>query len=96
MADLPNLSQEEMEALVEKAKRELQAQLDRMTPQEREAAQRKAQQMIEEDQAATQKLLDDAAALLAGTAPKEKPKFCTHCGAAVNAGKFCEYCGMPY
>ena len=96
MADLPNMSREEMEKALEKAKRDWQETLAKMTPEEREQAMRKAQQAVEADQAAREKLLADAAALLGGAAPKQKPKFCTHCGAEVNPGKFCIYCGMAY
>ena len=95
MANVPNMSREELEAALEKAKRDAQAALDKMTPEEREQAMRKAQQLIDEDQASMQKLMADAAALVGGAAPKQAPKFCTHCGAAVTGGKFCEYCGMP-
>ena len=96
MADLPNMSREEIEAALEKAKRAWQETLDKMTPEEREQAMRRAQQAVEEDQAARDKLLADAAALLGGAAPKQTPKFCTHCGAEVNPGKFCIYCGAEY
>ena len=86
---------EEMEKLLEKAKKELEEKLAQMTPEERAQAERKAQQRIQEDQAATQKLLDDAAGLLSASAPKAAPRFCGCCGAPAGGGKFCEYCGMP-
>lgn len=93
---MENPSREELEKLLEKAKREQQALLDRMTPEEREAAERRAKQMIEEDQANMQKLIEDAAAV-AGSAPKKTntPGTCPHCGAPAEGGKFCAYCGSP-
>ncbi len=85
-------SREEMEKLIEKAKRDLEETLAKMTPEEREQAEMRAKKMIAEDEAARQKLLDDAAALI-GFTPKQTPKFCEHCGAPAEGGKFCEYCG---
>ena len=92
-----NLSQEELEKLLEKAKKDAQAILDKMTPEEREQAEINAKKLIEEDKASMQKLIDEAAAVAAGNFPnaKEKPKFCSNCGAPVNGGKFCTYCGSP-
>jgi vacuolar-type H+-ATPase subunit H len=88
MESIPNLSQEELEAILEKAKRELQEKLDKMTPEERKQAQLRAQKMIEEDQAENQKLLEDAAKYVS-------PRFCQNCGAPASGGKFCTYCGSP-
>lgn len=88
-------SREELEQMLEKAKRELQEKLDRMTPEERAQAEIRAKKMIEEDEAARQKLLDEAAAIAGGAAPKKAPNFCGHCGAPADGGKFCAYCGMP-
>ena len=88
-----DMQQKQMEEALEKARREWQETLDRMTPEEREQALRKAQQLAEEDAAARQKLLDDARRILGDPAPKAAPKFCTNCGAPVSGGKFCTNCG---
>ena len=95
MDNINGYSQEELEKMLEKAKKDMQAALDKMTPEEREQAELKAQKLIEEDQASMQKLIDDAASALAGTSPKKMPKFCTNCGAPVSGGKFCSNCGSP-
>lgn len=89
------MSREEMEKALEKAKREWQETLDRMTPEEREQALRKAQQAVEADDAARQQLLENARRILGDDTPQEtpKPKFCTNCGAPVSGGKFCTNCG---
>lgn len=86
-------TQEELEKLLEKAKRDLEAKLAQMTPEERAQAEARAQQMIEDDRAANQTLIDRAAQCLAGS--PAKPKFCTNCGAPVRGGKFCTNCGSP-
>ena len=89
-------TREEMEAMIEKAKREWQAKLDAMTPEERERALAAAQKAAEEDAAARQKMLEDAAKILGTEAPKPAAaKFCPYCGAAVSGGKFCGECGKP-
>ncbi len=92
-----DFSPEELEKMLEKAKREAQALLEKMTPEERERAERKEQELIAEDRASMQKLIDDAAKAAAGSLPTEKemPKFCTSCGAPASGGKFCTYCGSP-
>ena len=89
---VPN--QEELKKMLEKAKRELQAALDKMTPEERAQAEMKARKMIEEDKASMQALMDSAAAV-AGSVPKASDACCPACGAPVSGGKFCEYCGSP-
>ena len=89
-------TRKEMEQLLEKAKREYEAIREKMTPEEREQADIKAQKMIEEDQARIQEILDSAARITAQTAPKTLPKFCGNCGAPVSGGTICEYCGLPY
>ena len=86
---------EELEQMLEKAKRDWQEQLDKMTPEERAQAESRAQAALEADQAAMQKLLADVAALTGGAAPKTQPKFCGHCGAPAGSGTLCEYCGLP-
>ena len=88
-----NMSREELEQYLEKAKRELQERLDAMTPEERAATEARAQKMIEEDNANTQRLLDDAARILGRNTGKARPNFCAHCGAPAGSGKYCEYCG---
>lgn len=94
---MAELSREELQKLIEKMEREKQAMLEKMTPEERQAAELKAQKAIEEDNAAMQKLIADAAAVAAGTAPgqAQAPKFCSACGAPAGGGKFCAYCGSP-
>ena len=90
-------SREELQKLIEKAQRDLEEQLAKMTPEERAAADRKAQKLIEEDRAAKQALIDEAAKVAAGdlSGAKPRPKFCTNCGAPVSGGKFCMNCGSP-
>ena len=90
-----NMSPEELEKALEKAKKDMQAMLDRMTPEERRQAERKAQKLIEEDQASMQRLLDDAAGIAGRPNGKRIPGFCVNCGAPAGGGKFCEYCGSP-
>ena len=90
---------EELEKLIEKAKKDLQETLDKMTPEERREAELRAQKMIAEDQARMQQLIDDAAAILGKKDQKDEPKkaqdLCPHCGAPISGGNFCEYCGSP-
>ena len=90
-----NYTPEELQALLEKAQKELQEKLDSMTPEEREQAQLRAQQAIEDDAASMQKLMDDAAKVAAGDIPAQKPvpKFCPNCGAPAGDGNFCQFCG---
>ena len=92
-----NYSQADLQKLLEKAQRELQEKLDKMTPEERAAAEAKAKKLIEDDEADRKALLESAAAVAAGHIPKEKviPKFCPNCGAKTEGGKFCSYCGNP-
>ena len=66
------ISPEELEKMVEKAKRDLQAKLDSMTPEERAQAEMKASKTIAADQAAMQNLLDDAAAVMGGYPPQRE------------------------
>ena len=90
-----DISKEELERLIEKAKADLQATLDKMTPEERAQAEIRAQKMIEEDRIRTQQLLDDAAKYAGKPGPAAAPKFCSNCGAKAGNGNFCEYCGSP-
>ena len=89
------MSPEELEKALEKAKKDAQAMMDKMTPEERRQAEIKAKTLIEEDKAAMQKLLDDAAGIAGRSNRKEAPRFCANCGAPAGGGKFCEYCGSP-
>lgn len=92
-----NYSPEEIEKMLEKAKRDAQAILDKMTPEERAQAEIKAKKLIEEDKASMQKLIDEGNRIASALPVKEKktPKFCANCGAPTNGGNFCEYCGSP-
>lgn len=96
MENNADISREELEKMLEKAKRDAQAMLDKMTPEERAQAQARAEKAIAEDQAAMQKLIKDASALASGSDPQQKKAagFCKHCGAPSEGGKFCTYCGM--
>ncbi|MBQ7670401.1 MAG: hypothetical protein IJS45_06745 [Clostridia bacterium] len=89
------ISREELEKLIEKAKADLQATLDKMTPEEREQAELKAKKMIEEDEAKRKRLLETGAKIASESGTSEKPKFCSNCGAKAGDGKFCEFCGSP-
>ena len=88
------ISPEELEKLLENAMKNVQAQLAKMTPEERAKAEAKAQKLIDDDAADMQKLIDDAKAA-AGIPQGEPaaPKFCKSCGAAAEGGKYCAYCG---
>ena len=88
-----NPSREELEELLEKAKRDLQEKLDRMTPEERELAMQKAQKLIDEDAAAMQKLIEDGNRVAAGIQPQQPQKNCPYCGGPISGGKFCTWCG---
>lgn len=79
-------TQEEMQQMLEKAKRELQEKLASMTPEERAKAAAKAKQVIEEDRAAMQSMVERAREAAAGGAPeKARPKFCSNCGSSIEA-----------
>ena len=91
--DTPN--REELAAMLEKAQKDYLAAMEKLTPEERAQAEARAKQMIEEDRASMQALLDEAAKAAAGTLPKAAPKFCTNCGAPAGGGKFCTNCGSP-
>ena len=92
-----NPSPEELEKLIKKAQEDLQAALEKMTPEERMQAEQKAKELIEADKASMQKMIDDAQKALSDSSSekKEKPNFCPNCGAAAEDGKFCTYCGSP-
>ncbi len=93
--DNMNPTPEEMQELIEKAKRDLEETLNKMTPEERKQAEIKAQRAIADDKAKMDKMIAEAQAVAAQSAPKTAPKFCGNCGAPANGGKFCQYCGSP-
>ena len=87
---------EEMRALIEKAQKDLDEALAKMTPAERAAAEQRAQEMIAKDRQHMDALIAQAAALCGGTPKAEaRPKFCRNCGAPAGGGKFCTNCGSP-
>lgn len=83
-------SASEMERLLEEARKRVQAMLDRMTPEERAEAERKARAAQAADEAERQRLVSEAAALVGKPAPQR----CPHCGAAAQGGNFCACCGQ--
>ena len=95
--DYMGMTQEEVQKEIERMQRELQERLEQMTPEERAAAQAKAQQAMREDDAALQKLMEEGNKVAADVAhgATAKPKFCGNCGAPAGAGNFCEFCGNP-
>ena len=96
MEPIQTPSPEEMQAMIDKAKRDLEAALAKMTPEERARAEQNMQKAVADDRAAMQALTDRAKEALAGSAPtKAMPKFCPNCGAPVRGGKFCTDCGSP-
>lgn len=90
-----DMSREEMEKALEKAKRELQETLNKMSPEERAQAEAKAKKMMEDDRKELQNILDQAAAVLGtdNSNHTQASKFCPHCGAPAGSGNFCTYCG---
>lgn len=88
-----NYTPEELQAMIEKAKKEMQERLAQMTPEERKEANARAKAAIEADKAEMQKLIYDADKVAAGNIPTQKPKFCPNCGAPAGEGKFCSFCG---
>lgn len=95
METIGNFSREELQKALEKAKKDYEEAMAKLTPEERAQAELRAQKMIEEDQARMQALVDDAAKIAGGFPAKAAPKFCTNCGAPVSGGKFCTNCGSP-
>jgi len=89
------LTPEEIEKEIEKAKQNIQKMLSEMTPEQREQAELNAKKLIEQDNAEMQKMIDEAAALTKDV-PVNKPKFCSNCGAPAGEGKFCSFCGTPF
>ena len=92
-----DMSREALQKALEKAQRDWQETLERMTPAERAQAEAKAKAAVEADWAAQQDLLDRVNAITGGAAPAQRtmPKFCMNCGAQVAGGKFCTNCGSP-
>ena len=86
---------EEMKKLLEKAQRELQEKLDKMTPEERAQWEQNAQRIIEADRISMEEQIEQARKVAAGFSSKARPKFCTNCGAPLGSGKFCSNCGSP-
>lgn len=84
-------SSEELEKMLEKAKKEAEAALAKLTPEQRAEAEMRAKKLIEEDAAAMRALTDEAARVAAGASPARE---CPHCLAPVS-GRVCEYCGSP-
>ena len=92
-----SMSREDLEKALEKAQREWQETLERMTPEERAQAEERARKLVEADQAAIEQQLEQARSILGGPAPAAPKwtKFCTNCGAPASGGKFCTNCGHP-
>jgi len=86
-------SPEELEKMLEKAKKEAEAALAKLTPEQRAEAEMRAKKLIEEDAAAMRELVESAPKLSAGAAPRAARE-CPHCLAPVS-GRVCEYCGSP-
>ncbi len=86
-------SPEELEKMLEKAKKEAEAALAKLTPEQRAEAEIRAKKLMEEDAAAMRELVESASKLSAGAAPKAARE-CPHCLAPVS-GRVCEYCGSP-
>jgi phage I-like protein len=87
-------SPEELEKMLEKAKKEAEAALAKLTPEQRAEAEMRAKKLMEEDAAAMRELVESASKLSAGAAPKAARE-CPHCLAPVGSGRVCEYCGSP-
>lgn len=87
------INREELEKALEKAKKDLQEQLAKMTPEERREAAARAKEAIKADEAKTQRIIDEARKLMEGSAPTDSPKFCPNCGAPAGEGNFCAFCG---
>ena len=95
METIPEMSREEMQKAIEKAQRDLEEIRAKMTPEERAEADRRAQKMLEEDEAEHRRLIESAKQLLGKRLTGVRPKFCTNCGAPAGEGKFCTNCGSP-
>ena len=93
-----NPTPEEMQKLIEKAKADLKAQVDKMTPEERREAALKAKQAIADDNAEMERLINMAHSLSDDTPAQTNtaPNFCSNCGAPAGGGNFCTYCDSPF
>ena len=72
MKNNTEISREELERALEEANKKAQAMLDKMTPEERAQAQTKANRTIAEDQAAMQKLINEASAVMNSYPPQRE------------------------
>ena len=97
MESMKTPSPEERKQLLEKARREAEEAFAKLSPEEREKVLARTQQMMTDDRAANQALIDAAraAAMMPGAAPDapKSPKFCPNCGAPAGDGNFCTFCG---
>ena len=91
---MDNYTREDLEKMIEKAKKDLQEAMEKLSPEERAEAEKRAQKMIADDEAKRKRLLESASELLGKRFVPETPKFCKSCGAPAGSGKFCEYCGQ--
>ena len=80
---------EELREMLEKAQKEAEAALAKLSPEERAAAEKRAKEMMEKDEAEMRALLEQAGKL----AGSPKAAECPHCGAPAGRGGVCEYCG---
>ena len=94
---MDNYTREDLEKMIEKAKKDWQEALEKLSPEERAEAEKRAQKMVADDEAKRKRLLESASELLGKRSVPETPtpKFCKSCGAPAGSGKFCEYCGQP-
>ncbi len=94
---MDNYTKEDLEKMIEKAKKDLQESMEKLSPEERAEAEERARKMIADDEAERKRLLENASQILEKPSVSEtpKPKFCKNCGAPAGSGKFCEYCGQP-
>ena len=87
-------TREELQQMIEKAQKDAEAALAKLTPEQRAEAELRAKKMIEDDAAAMRELVESASKLSFGAAPKAARE-CPHCLAPVGSGRVCEYCGSP-
>ena len=80
---------EELREMLEKAQKEAEAALAKLSPEERAAAEKRAKEMMEKDEAERRELLEQARKLVGSPKASE----CPHCGAPAGRGSVCEYCG---
>lgn len=100
------ISREELERALEEANKKAQAMLDKMTPEERAQAQTKANRAIAENQAAMQKLINEANAVMNSYPPQREmmerntaqehgtiPNPGAYACDAAHKPRFCQNCG---